>query len=402
MRTTLYEKVFINGFQKPSYVVASLALAEPPPEALLTRVIPEVLEAHPRLRSLVRSRFGVPTHFEPLAAAEWLSRGGLVIHPSADLHALEERLLSTPLDLGRTFPLEVHLVRGPAALVVKLHHAIIDGASGFALLHDFARVLSIRPPRREPRQRRAHWPKRLQSWAARAQLRPRLPEVSLVARYRPSAVLEQEPVEYAERVIPGGHRRIAERGRARGATFSEILASALVSAMNDYNRQRTARPPSRVGLMFARAQPRRAEHAASFRADTCLVSLPADLLEQLHHPSTLRQLRAAARDPHHNDVALGLLYVTRRLARPQSVPSEQNGLHFTLSDVTSFGRGLGREGFGLTIRDLRVLASPTSFDHAGMLVSRFGGDVRLSLVAHRGAVESEALFGQLLANLEES
>jgi hypothetical protein len=154
--------------------------------------------------------------------------------------------------------------------------------------------------------------------------------------------------------------------------------------------------------MFARAEPRRAGKKASFRADTCVVSLPAEQLDQLHHPSTLGQLRAAARDPHHNDLALALLYATRRLSRSPSMPGEQNALHFTLSDVTSFGRGLGREGSGLTIRDLRVLASPTSFDHAGMLVSRFGGDVRLSLVAHRGALEFEALFSQLLANLEES
>jgi hypothetical protein len=401
MRTTLYEKLFIDGFAKPSYVVATLFLARPPAEEDLASAVVRTLERHPRLRSLARTRLGVPVSLEPQPAGEWRARGGLHVHARADVRALEERLLGAPLDLRTTMPLEVHVVSEPACVVVKAHHAVIDATSGFAVLSDFARALAGAPPR-TPRGRSAPLLRRARHWLRGARLRPRLPGVSVTAAYRPATTLEHEPVVYTERMLPDGHARIARLARRRGATFSEIVASALLSGMSDYSAARSLSPPDEIGLMFARARPRRAQGDASFRADTCVVSAPRARLALPHHPETLEELRRAARDTHHNDLALAALYASRKvLGRPRE-PSEQRALHLTLSDLTAFGRGLSAAGSSLGLTGMRVLASPTSFDHAGMVISRLGGDLRLSVVSHRGALDGEALLLATLTHLEEA
>lgn len=402
MLTTLYEKVFIDGFHKPSYVVATLALARPLDPIALTRAIVSTLERHPRLRSLTREWLGVPVALVPRPAEEWPARGGLRVLESADLHALEERLLGTPLDLRSAMPLEVHLVGDPLALVVKVHHAVIDATSGFALLHDFVGIVDgVTPAPRRPRAALSR-ARRALDWVARAQLRPRVPDVSVTASYQPAHALEHEPVTYTERVIRGAHPRMVHSARLRGATFFELVASALLSAMSDYNTTRASSPPRDVGLMFARARPRSRQGDVSFGADTCVVSMPAARLAVPHHPATLAELRRAARDPRHNDLALAALYATRKVQGRAREPKAQTALGFTLSDLTAFGRTTKRPSGALRATDVRVLASPTSFDHAGMLVSRFGDDLRLALVAHRGAVDADALLSSTLEHLEES
>ena len=299
-------------------------------------------------------------------------------------------------------PLEVHLVGEPPSLVVKVHHAVIDATSGFALLHDFASIASgLAPSNRSPRAARTPW-RRALDWITQAQVRPRIPDVSVIASYHPAAMLEHEPVAFTERVLRDAHARLALRARRCGATFFELVASALLSAMSEYNAARSSSPPRDVGLMFARARPRSRQTDASFGADTCVVSIPAARLASPHDPATLGELRRAARDTRHNDSALAALYATRKVHGKSRVPSEQRALHFTLSDVTAFGRTTKRPETALAVTDVRVLASPTSFDHAGMLVSRFGDDLRLSLVAHRGAVDADALLSATLEYLEES
>jgi len=401
MRTTLYEKVFIDGFHKPSYVVATLALERAQDERELERAIERTLERHPRLRSLVRERCGVPVALVPRPASEWATRGGLRVLAAADLHALEETLLSTPLDLRTAMPLEVYLVGDPPSLVVKVHHAVIDATSGFALLHDFACIADGLVPGERPLRAAPRW-RRTLDWVQRAQLRPRIPNAGVIASYHPAAMLEHEPVVYTERVIPSAYGRIAQRARLRGATFFELLASALLSAMSAYNAGRSPSPPPDVGLMFARARPRSRPRDASFSADTCVVSFPAARLATPHDRATLAELRRCVRDDRHNDLALGALYLTRKVRGPSRTPSSQRAIHFTLSDVTAFGRTAGRERGGLAVTDVRVLASPTSFDHAGMLVSRCGDDLRLSVVGHRGAVDANALLSTTLEHLEDS
>lgn len=415
MRTTLYEKLFIDGFQKPSYVVATLAFDRLPPTEALTDAIVGTLERHPRLRSIARTWLGVPVALDPRPAREWLARGGLRRLESADVHALEEALLGAPLDIRRALPLEIYAIARPATLVVKAHHAVIDAASGFGVLHDFTRLLAGHEPRRYVRpasdgargRRVLDWPsgRRALEWASGVQLAPRVPGPGVVARYRPTHSLEHEPVVYTERLLAGTHERLARRARGHGATLFELVASALLSGMQRYNAARgSADAPETVGLMFARAPRGLRPPQASFRADTGIVAVPSALLATPHHRATLAELRRATRDRRHNDLALAALYAARKLKRPSRAPAEQTAICFTLSDLTAFGRS--PRDFDPTSRSpaidaVRVLASPTSFDHAGMLVSRLRDDVRLSLVAHRGAVDADALLGATLACLSE-
>jgi hypothetical protein len=402
MRTTLYEKMFIDGFEKPSYVVATITLERPVPEVELAAAIRATLERHPRLRSNVTLRFGVPVALVPRSPEAWLVRPGIRALEEADIHALEEELLGTPLDLRDSLPLEVYAVARPPALVIKVHHAMIDASSGFEVLHDFARFLEGRIPGDRSRRRAAGRAQAWTRWASRARLAPRLPGIGVTARYRPERPLPHERVAYSERVLPRAHALLTRRARAVGATFFELVASAVLSAMHAYNA-RSARPPERVGLMFARARPRESGSDAGFRAETRSVSIAAAQLATPHHPATLRELRRAGADPGHDDLALAALYLVRKLRRSSPEPCEQRGLLFTLSDLTSFGRALRPAAdAALPIRDVRVLASPTSFDHAGMLVSRLGDDVRLALVAHRGAVDAGILLDATLARLEET
>lgn len=401
MRTTLYEKMFIDGFEKPSYVVATLLLERPLPERELTAAILATLERHPRLRSTAALRFGMPVALVPRAPEVWLEQRGVRSLRSADIHALEEALLGAALDLRTSLPLEVYAVADPPALLVKVHHAVIDASSGFSVLQDFVHLLDGRLPTVRKARRAPGRGERLARWTARARLAPRLPGVGVKTLYRPRARLEHEHVGHDERLLRSSHAKLARHARALGATFFELVASAVLSAMHRYNA-RWPGPPEQVGLMFARARKHTGD--ASFRADTRAVTIPAGLLATPHHPHTLRELRQAANDPGHDDLALAALYAARKLRRSSPEPREQDGLVFTLSDLTSFGRTVRTADAhaALGLRELRVLASPTSFDHAGMLVSRAGDDVRLSLVAHRGALDAEALLDATVALLEAS
>lgn len=396
MRTTLYEKVFIDGFHKPSYVVATLTLDALPPVDRLRGAIERTLERHPRLRSLVRYRWGVPVELKPVRVLDWFERGGVRELPPGDLHAFEERLLGTPLDMRWELPLEVYAARSPARLVLKVHHAVFDATSGFGLLRDFAQALAGEAF--APRAARKSTPaKRGLTWLRGVQLRPRVPAVSLLADYQPQGPLPREPVVFLERSLP--HAQVARHARALGVTVSQLIASALLSAMNAYNTAHFEAPPEDVGMMFVRARPRLGAASASFQADTCVVSVPRRQIVRAHHPDTLAELQRAARATGHNDVALAALYLDRKIRGRDTRPSRQTSLHVTLSDVTSFGRTL-RPGGVLGLRDLRIRSSPTSFDHAGMMVSRFADELRFVVIAHRRALDLDALLTATLALLE--
>jgi hypothetical protein len=400
--TTLYEKLFIDGFRKASYVVATLELEAPIEDrSAFERAVARTLEAHPRLRSRVIERFGIPLALEPRAPGEWLARGGIAWRERVDLHAFEEALLSTPLDPRREFPFEVHVVGQPPAVVVKVHHAVIDAASAVALVRDFAVALGA-PASPHTVRRRLPWHRRIRAWAGAAQLRPRLPGISLVTSYDPTGTLTREPVRYVDRVVAGAHARVVGRARDRGVTASELMTSAVLSAMNDYNAHRRTPPPDPVGLMLARARPRLASDEASYRAETSVVNATRAQLSIPHSSEVLATVRQAARDHHHNDVALALLYGMRKLERRDDRPRRQDSMLFTLSDLTAFSGRLDAALGPLRVRALRVLASPTSFDHAGMLISRHASDLRLAVIAHAGAVDHAELVSRTLHHLGEA
>lgn len=397
MRTSLYEKVFVDGFAKASYVVVTLDLpTEGPSVAALTRAIERTLDRHPRLRSRVIDVLGVPAFLDPRPPHEWTASGGLRVLDEADLHTLEERLLTDELDPRRAFPVEAYLVRRPSALVVKVHHAMIDAASGFGVLRDLALAATEQGPKIPRRAPAPPGPiRRLRRWLGGVQLRPRLPEVSLVTDYHPRLPLRREQVRHEHVELDGAYRRVLTRARQLEATFSELFASALLSAMAAYNAKRAGTAPSRTGLMFARAGLRGARSDAGFRSDTCVVAFPTSQLRSTHDRRTLAELRRATREPGHNDVALLALYAARKLSRRREAsPEPQRFLHFTLSDLTGFGARGAMPG-------LRVLASPTSYDHAGMLITRAGDALRVSVVAHEGALDAAELLSLTLQHLGE-
>lgn len=144
--------------------------------------------------------------------------------------------------------------------------------------------------------------------------------------------------------------------------------------------------------MFAKARPRARADEAGFRADTHVIDAPVARLATPHHPAVLADVRAAFRSTKHNDLALAALYLARKLRPPERRPEPQPTLHLTVSDLTSFGRVLPP-----SVRDVRVLASPTSYDHAGVMIERAGDDLRLSFVSHRGAADGGELLGTMLA-----
>ena len=399
MWTTLYEKVFLDGFHKPSYVVASLLLCDPvPTERELEDAIVRTLVHHPRLRSYVVSTLGVPTHFSLRSAEAWRSEVGLRVAKD-NLHTLEERLLSTPMDPRSAFPLEMVYLPENRALVLKAHHAMIDATSGFSLLRDFGVALGNEIPKatKRPVERRLG----LRAWVRGLRLKPRVPAVSLVTTYAPRFALRDEPVRYHEIVVDAAFARIAARARSRESTFSEYLASAVLSAMHDYSAARPGIVPERIGLMSARARSR-APESASFRADTCVVSLRSADLARAHAPATLRELRSVFHEPGHNDAALAALYLSRKVVGSVEKAQPQRFVHFTLSDLTGFGRKRSLSLGPLQVNDLRVLASPTSYDHAGMLVTRAGDRLRLVVVSHEGALDQKEILSRTLMHLGEN
>src|SRR4030095_7491121 len=90
----------------------------------------------------------------------------------AELHALVDELIATPLDpespLWETYLID-GLVDGRAAIVNKIHHCMIDGVSGAQLLEALTDPAS--PPAPDagpPAAARSHAPGRAPPWSARA------------------------------------------------------------------------------------------------------------------------------------------------------------------------------------------------------------------------------------------
>lgn len=404
MRTTLYEKVFLDGFEKPSYVVVTLAFEGAlPSAALLESAVHRTLERHPRLRSKVALELGVPTRFVAAPRDEVARAARPTEHEGRDLPSLERELLSTELDPSKSLPFELHVVRNPAAIVLRVHHAVIDASSGFSLLRDFARALGASVP--EPRARRTSPAARARAWLLGLRTRPRLPDPGLFVEYLPRNPLRREPVVYGERVVVGAFARARARAKRYGATFSELLASSVLSAFRDTAAARGGPMPPRLGLMIARARSRGGA-SASFRAETSVVSVRTSELERAHEPSTLAQVRGAGRDGGHDDVALAALYLGGKLRRAlrgddRGLPRPVSDVTFTLSDLTGFGKVSEAPLRALGVRDVRVLASPTAFDHAGMIATRSGDDLRLVVIAHDGAFDQDALLTATLLHLGE-
>jgi hypothetical protein len=444
--TNLYAKVFIDGFSKPSYVVFTIHLNAVIAADVVRRAALTLVERHPLLRSKVeRSWLGVPVRFRHFSPSAWLSEGSLHIEDGFDfsrLHAFEEELLSTPLDPVARFPFQGWLLNGeidgrPASTIVaKAHHAIVDASSGKILMLSFAEACrealggaarpapspAARPT--APAEGELTPLKRASQWLKAAELAPRVPAVSVLADFKPSAPTPELRVSFRERAVPVAELdRIRDRAAAARLTSSQLLCAALFRAMHAYNRAEVERRPGvalpgALGLMIAvsrRWAARGATHTqkVGFEADTRLLRVPAPILDA---PAREPELFAIVREGlglrrgGHNDVALGLLYASRwvesRIARVRGVgpkvPEPVSEIHLTLSDLTGGATRLPR-AMDLTpdlrVESVRYLVSPVAPAHGGLIVSVSGAEVRFTLLYHEGALRADALLDALFEEL---
>lgn len=461
--TSLYAKVFIDGFSKPSCIVLTSVLSGRMPAALGVSTFESLVEDNPPLRSRVeRSRLGVPTHFRRCSTAAWRAAGSISVHEPFDLAGLgafERGLLGTRLDPEKEFPFQVWILQGEeagrpvSAVVIKAHHAIVDAHAGKRLLLEYvtrwraamaegvnagerarARANGALPKREVEAAVKAPWQqvaaraRRAWEWARAADLSGRVPDVSLLSSYRPTGALYDLAVTFEERVLPEAlFERVRTAAARRDLTFSHALCISLLRAMRRYNQDEVARAPQRslpdaMGLMIAvtRRWPREAAGAVRFEADTRMLSVP----DSMFAPARAAELEALVRDAHavrrggHNDVSLALLYASRRVERlatklrgkPRALDPVPH-VHFTLSDLT--GGALRLRGAielplpgaapatpPLRVETLRTLVSPFAPAHAGLIATVYGGRLRLTLLHHEGAVRGDDLLDGLVGELE--
>jgi len=424
LRTTLYSKLFINGFAKPSYVVFSARTPARLEADALRTGLRRVLERHPMLRARVEmSWLGVPRRFKVAEVGEWWSGGGLTVMEDGTTPAdLEVHLMRTPMDLARDFPFRVWIRRDASGagstLHAKLHHAVVDGHSGRQILMDLlgAGVQAARAPD-APGATQPVW-RRAAQWLRGTRL-GRLPQVSLLSRFTPEGPTDALVVEAAERLFPADWlARQRARARERGLTFPQALCVALLQSFDTCNRRLRAAHdglalPKTLGLMVAVSQRRhRGERGPSqgFDAETRLVTVPGRLAEPDQGRSLADYVRRVLRERRvrHNHVSLAAMYVRRRASALWSattagaVAAPRGAVHLTYSDLTGLATRFDRPlqlDRGLRLEGPRILVTPVAADHTVLLVYCVPEGVRLSLTYHRGALDGSALLDDVLAHL---
>jgi hypothetical protein len=249
-----------------------------------------------------------------------------------------------------------------------------------------------------------------------------VPDVSVLTDFKPSAATPELPVVFRERAVPIAELdKIRDRAGAARLTSSQLLCASLLRAMYAYNRAEVARRPGAalpgsLGLMIAVSRRWGARGAASevgFNADTRLLSIPSSVLEaRSREPELFAAVRDALgiRRGGHNDVALGLLYVTRwaeslaaraRGASPK-IPEPVSEIHLTFSDLTGGATRLPRSMDltpDLRVESVRYLVSPVAPAHGGLIVSVSGGELRFTLLCHEGALRADDLLDALFEEL---
>ena len=250
-RTSLYAKLFINGFSRPSYLVVVAELSGAVDVAIVREVLADCLEREVRLRSLVEfSRLGVPVRFRHQPVARWFDAGCFQVVEGFDfatLASFRRELLVAPMALDREFPLRVWVLRGDgrSALVVKVHHAVVDARTSRPILLRFVtryraraagRDLAPVPPPAPP-LRREGAPALLHAWRwlRSARLDARVPDVSLIAEPGLGAAATGAGVCCAERVLPARElARVTDEAAQQGLTFPQHVCAATLRALGVY------------------------------------------------------------------------------------------------------------------------------------------------------------------------
>jgi hypothetical protein len=263
--------------------------------------------------------------------------------------------------------------------------------------------------------------RRAWDWLRSAQFSARVPDVSLLSDFQPQGSLWDLRVAYRERVAPAAmFEKIRQGAAAMDLTFSQALCGSLLRAMYMYNRQEAARTlshsmPAAIGLMVAVTQRwKRGAGGVKFEADTRLLSIPTALLAD-PAPDLFSVVREAlaVRRGRHNDVALALLYASRRIEKlgarlRNASPTLElvREVHFTLSDLTGGALRLRSPielpvgpSEALRVDSIRTLVSPFAPAHAGLICTLYGGELRFSLLYHEGAVRGDDLLDELLLQL---
>ncbi|MCC6621637.1 MAG: hypothetical protein IT385_10310 [Deltaproteobacteria bacterium] len=435
--TSLYAKLFIHGFSKPSYASVTARVAGALDDAILRRAGHDMAARYPLLGSVVQWAGPIPIAFRALPIEVAFPRGyqtidlGDVGDLALDLPARFVAQLAEPPPPDATLCRFWH-VRGtfegrPAsALALQVHHAIVDADSAKVFIGGFldcyraraqglAPALPPRPPARPwlgPGGRLADAAR----WLRTARLSAgRVPDTSLVADRRFDGPIERAPIEVTTLALATAERQaIRDAVRRRGLTFGQAACAALMRACARYNAARAEAPPERVGLMVA-VSPRRADEtvaaAEDFGADSRTLELPHALLaDPGRRGELLDAVRAAIHrgKEGHNGVLLGLFYASRLVRPPRRAgPRHVRRAHVVFSDfsgsVTSFLEAPfgGRHPGELALASLDVAVSPVALDQVNVLCARYLDTTTFRVIAHAGVVDGPALTALLAEELRE-
>ncbi len=366
--------MLIDGFTKPSVVVLRVGFSSAIDPAQFERSLEALLGRSPRWKSRVRYRFGIPWTF---ASGTRPSVGERLEDDSEiAVSALVSRWLRE-VPSAREGPLfEVRLSRDARFAIVRIHHVLADGTGAVAMLRDFSAIYEGRPPILVRRRSVPSRARRLRAWVRRIDTHARFPADALSCDFVTTGSFSDLAVDWAHQDITESYRALRDSASRRGLTLSEWLIARLFRALEDYD----AVPREERGILVARA---RASRDGRYAVDQVPLTVPAASLRD--SPALERLVATRLRSPPvHADVQLALLYAKRLVFPPQRTGHfHAKNVHFTYSDLSHWD--LARLG-GPGIAGIDVVVSPSHPEHAGMLITRMGDRLKMTLVAHRGVV----------------
>ncbi len=413
---SLSARAFIDGFDKPAYVVLSAELDGCLPDTVFLAAARELVTRHPLLRARLHRHPWLT--FVPDAPSVWEAAGGAVL---GDVSVPDE--LGTFLDVERFHPFRVWLAHGGTHVVMRLHHAIADVHAAGLLLEELAVLCQgerLPPPTPAPTLPLLERTASAQRWAAAQRAQGPTPAVSLVTRWTPQQPLAELAVSVTERRVPRvNHERLRRVASARGHGFSSLLFGSLLVAMHRYNRSRVAlvELPRRLGLVTTRRrrlQGRARLAPSGFDADTQVVEAPTGLLAGGDLRALAGSVAAQLREgrARHDDLGLATLLLRRRIERVErrltgrldrafTVPGPVAALRVVASDLTDDAPRSAPLAFGpVQSTHLRMLASPVAAAHVGLFTHLDHDALSFTLVSHHGALDADRLLDDLFTTLE--
>ncbi len=396
---TAYQRLFIEGFSRPSFIVIALAIDGSVNDDAVRDGLRAVATAQPLFRSQPKRRVGIPTHFSSLDMEAWLALAPLRWGAEVEgVDAAAAAVLDAPDRIADGIPLEarVHRSRNGTVIVGRIHHAVADGHALRRLLPAF-----VSGYRGKPTAHRSTTPSRVSLRERAARGLTWLASARLSAREAPpatatSSVPRSDPQSWTPQVA--SHRLssvAASRWHDAGRHRIAVMLHALMLACRAYNQERN-RGFAELGLMVATSRRGQRDYRKrdGAQVDTRLLVLPDALLDR---PAAFvahvgREL--SARDRGHHDLLVHLSYGMRRL-RKARWGAPLTGVQLVFSDVSSsalsFRRGLALDA-DVAVNELCAYVTPTAIDAAAMLVSRYREQLTASLCWYDDAIDGAALL----------